>query len=149
MPRFCCGSSPPPTAPGTSTLAAAGDGYALAFTDGLGRSDLFVAALDAAGARRGADLLVAPREHAAAGPALAPTPDGLAVAWIGTDDALALALLSADGTAIVAVPAVLGGRADRTRAPALVAAGGRLFLAFADTRDGPASALYLRRITLP
>jgi hypothetical protein len=49
----------------------------------------------------------------------------------------------------VAVPAVLGGRADRTRAPALVAAGGRLFLAFADTRDGPASALYLRRITLP
>jgi hypothetical protein len=42
----------------------------------------------------GADLLVAPREHAAAGPALAPTPDGLAVAWIGTDDALALALLS-------------------------------------------------------
>jgi hypothetical protein len=138
-----------PDAPGHVDLAPAADGYALAFTDGADQSDLFVAALDAAGARRGADLLVAPREHAAARPVLAPLPAGLAVAWIGTDDALAVALLTADGTAIDGLPAVVGGRADRARTPALVHVGDHLLLAFADDRDGPASALYLRRITLP
>jgi hypothetical protein len=44
---------------------------------------------------------------------------------------------------------VVGGRADRARTPALVHVGDHLLLAFADDRDGPASALYLRRITLP